>query len=466
MTPIEQTIRNLLLASRRAAAEDFKQNIEKRLDYYRDNQLPYLLELISEQFTHADPLAIQPHFFNIVKPIINETSMVYRSGARRTLIRNDGDEIEPKLFELWQNIQNTSRYDAVMKTVNRMVNLCGTVLVKPSFRNNSIRLDIITPNLVDIVQDDDDPTQANAISYIRPATQTYIENYGQSKSLQIVIHYWDDERYLRISPNGEILDNPANPDGINPYGLLPFVRFTNQVPLDNFFVEGGDDLIIAQDNINIKLTQLNYLVKMQSFSVPVLIGYRGPEKITISPGKPIIVPLGSVSEQGEPDFHFETPNPQIGELIKLIENEIIRIFRAYGIGSADFSLQGEAKSGFAIVMENLKLLESRENELPFYEDGEEEMFEIIKRVWNYHSPYLPAGHPFRGVKFPDDVHLQVSVNDISLPKPTSEEVAEWKFMFEHKLATPIDYLMRRYKLSEQEAQQRWERTKQWWENKE
>jgi len=125
MTPIEQTIRNLLLASRRAAAEDFKQNIEKRLDYYRDNQLPYLLELISEQFTHADPLAIQPHFFNIVKPIINETSMVYRSGARRTLIRNDGDEIEPKLFELWQNIQNTSRYDAVMKTVNRMVNLCG-----------------------------------------------------------------------------------------------------------------------------------------------------------------------------------------------------------------------------------------------------------------------------------------------------------------------------------------------------
>jgi len=463
MTPIEQTISNLLLSSRRAAAEQFKDDIEKRLDYYYDRQLPYLLQLISEQFTHTDPLSIQPHFFNIVKPIVNETSMVYRSGARRTLIAENGETIDDKLTSLWQHIQNSTRYDAVMKTVNRMVNLCGTVLVKPSFRKNKINLDIITPNLVDVVQDKDDPTDAEAIAYIRPNNQTYLTSYGNNQNLAIIIHYWDDQHYLRLSPTGEILENPSNPDGINPYNILPFVRFVNQLPVEGFFTQSGEDMIIAQDNINIKLTQLNYIVKMQSFSVPVLKGYRGPERITISPGKPIVIPLGNVGEPGEPDFNFETPDPQINELIKLLEHEIIRIFRAYGIGSADFSLQGEVKSGFALVMENLKLLEARENELPFYEDGEEELFELIKRVWNYHSPYLPAGHPFRGVRFPDQVKLQVSVNDISLPKTTAEEVAEWKFMFEHKLATPIDYLMRRYKLSEQEASERWNRTKQWWE---
>ncbi|RKZ28407.1 hypothetical protein DRQ26_01145 [bacterium] len=464
MTPVEQTIENLLLSARRAAAEDFKRNIEKRLDYYYDRQLPYLLELISEQFAHADPLSLQPHFFNVVKPIVNEISMVYRSGARRTLFSDRGDEIDPRLSQLWQEIQNFSRYDAVMKTVNRMVNLCGTVLVKSSFRDGGIKLDILTPNLVDIVQNEDDPTQADGIAYIRPANQTTMQIYGASRrnSLQMVIHYWDSERYIRLTPTGEVIDVPGNPDGINPYGVLPFVRFSNQIPLEGFFIQGGDDLIVAQDNINLKLTQLNYIVKMQSFSVPVLIGYRGPERITVSPGKPVVVPLGNVGEQGSPDFRFETPHPQIAELIKLLEHEIIRIFRAYGIGSADFSLQGEVKSGFALVMENLKLLESRENELPFYEDAEEELFEIVKRVWNYHSSFLPAGHKFRGVKFPDDVHLQVSVNDISLPKPTAEEVAEWKFMFEHHLATPVDYLMRRYKLSEQEAQQRWEKTREWW----
>ncbi len=455
MTPVEQAIRELFLASRRAAAEGYKRDIEKRLDYYNDRQLPYLLELISQQFVHADPLSVQPHFFNIVKPIINEISMVYRSGARRTLVRDGGGDVDEAVVAVWEFIQRTSSYDMIMKTVNRMVNLCKTVLVKPSFRAGGIKLDILTPNLVDVVVDEDDPTEAVGIAYIRP-----LQN-GISGP-RVVYHYWDSERYLRISPTGEILDNPGNPEGINPYGVLPFVRFCSQVPLDDFFVKGGDDLIVAQDNINIKLTQLNYIVKMQSFSVPVLVGYTGSERIVVSPGKPVVVPLGSVGMQGAPDFRFETPHPQIAELIKLLEHEIIRIFRAYGIGSADFSLQGEVKSGFALVMENLKLLESRENELPFYEDAEEKLFEVIKRVWNYHCRFLPPGHPHRGVIIPEDVHLQVSVNDISLPKPTAEEVAEWRFMFEHKLATPIDFLMRRYKLSEQEAQSRWERVRRWW----
>jgi len=464
MTPVEQTISSLLLSSRRAAAEGFKRDIEKRLDYYNDRQLPYLLELISEQFAHTDPLAIQPHFFNIVKPIVNEISMIYRSGGRRILTRESEGQIDENIQNLWQFIQNSSRYDSVMRTVNRMVNLCKSVVVKPSFRKNSIKLDILTPNLVDVIQDDEDPSEAVAIAYIRPVSQSYISSMSGNSALQVIIHYWDEKRYMQISPTGEILDNPNNPDGINPYSELPFVRFANQISLDGFFIEGGDDLIIAQDNINIKLTQLNYIVKMQSFSVPVLVGYRGPERITISPGKPVVIPLGTVGEQGEPGFRFETPKPQIAELVTLLEHEIARIFRAYGISSASFSLQNSPKSGFALVMENLKLLEARENELPFYEDSEEELFEVIKQIWNYHAPYLPPGHRFRGVRIPDDVHLQVSINDISMPKPTLEDVEEWKFMFEHKLATPMDYLMRKYKLSEQEAQERWQSAIQWWQD--
>ena len=287
MTPIEQTIGALLLSARRAAAEGFKRNIEKRLDYYNDKQLPYLLELISAQFANADPLALQPHFFNIVKPIVNETSMVYRSGARRTLFHEKGEVTDDEITQLWQHIQNECHYDAIMKTVNRMVNLCKTVIIKAAFRNGGIRLDVLTPNLVDVVPNDDDPTQAEAFAYIRLSGQSGARLGNGS---QPIIHFWDREKYLRLLPGGEILDNPGNPDGVNPYGALPFVRFTNQIPLDSFFVQGGDDLIMAQDNINIKLTQLNYIVKMQSFSVPVLVGYRGAERIVISPGKPVVVP--------------------------------------------------------------------------------------------------------------------------------------------------------------------------------
>ncbi len=456
MNSYENLLQKIRLKSAIANSSQFKKDIEKRIDYYYDRQLPYLLELISNQFVHADPLSLQPQFLNIVKPIINEISMIYRAGARRTLVSDLGTEVSPKFLALWEFIMQNAKYESVMKTVNRMVNLCRTVLVKPSFRNGQLKLDIMTPNSFDVIVSDDDPTHAEAIFYARETNSD-----GLPKK---IVHLWDEKNYYRISSDGELIPIPNNPKNINPYGVLPFVRFTDDIPIDDFFVRGGDDLIVAQDNINIKLTQLNYIVKMQSFSVPVLVGYRGPERITISPGKPVVIPLGGIGEQGSPDFRFESPNPQIKELITLLEHEIVRIFRVYGISSADFSLQGSVKSGFALVMENMKLLEARENQLPFYESAEKELFEVIKRVWNYHAKFLPPSHPFAGVTFPDYIHLSVSINTISLPRPVNDEIAEWRFMLENKLATPIDYLMRKHKLTQKQARQRWQEVVEWWEN--
>ncbi len=459
MIPLEKKISVLLSESRKSSTTQYKRDIIKRLDYYYDRQLTYLQDMISTQFAHTDPLSLQPHFFNIVKPIVNETAMIYRSGARRSLIRDSNKPVGAKLTKLWTFIQQKTRYETIMKTANRHVKLCRNVLIKPSFRYNSIKLDILTPNLVDVLVDDNDPTEPDVIAYARPLSQ-YEDNWTLDN--HYVIHYWDKNRYLRLSARGDIIVNPGNRNGINPYDVLPFVRFTDELPHESFFVQGGDDLIIAQDNINIKLTQLNYLVKMQTFSVPILIGYRGPEQITISPGKPLIIPLGMIGDQGSPDFRFESPDPQIKELITLLEHEIMRIFRAYGVSNADFSLRGGVKSGFALVMENLKLLESRENELPFFEDAEEELFEVIKKVWNYHAPFLPANNQFSGVTFPEDIHLKVTVNDISLPQPQGEELAEWRFMFNNKLVTPIDFLIRRYKVTEQEAETMLKQSYEWW----
>lgn len=458
MNSFEKAINTLLLDSHRSEQYQFKRDMKKRLDYYYDRQLPYLVELVRQNFAHCEPLENQLQFFNIVKPIVNETAIVYKGGTKRILNMPNGEEVPHSVRKLWQFILDSSQYDAVLKTVNRMVNLCKTVLVKPSFRKEQIRFDIITPDKIDVFCDDEAPTEISAVMYSKSKI------YASSNIPTTLIHYWDSERYLTLSRDGEIVPNPDNPAGINPYSVLPFVKFCNEVSSDGFFVRGGDDLIDAQDNINLKLVQLNYLVKMQSFSVPVLTGYRGPEKITISPGKPVVIPLGTFSEQGTPDFRFETPNPQIGELLKILQYEVVRIFRSYGIAT-DFALEQKPRSGFALIVENMRLFENRENDIPFYISSEQALFEVIKRVWNYHCDFLSPEHPFFGIKFPNDIKLDILINDVTTPRPISEELDEWEFMLKNKLATPIDFLMWKYRISEEQAKNRWETIKSFWKEK-
>ena len=450
-----QWVERTLLAAKLAVREDFKDEMAKRIDYYNDRQIPYLLELLNERYSDAGALGLEPEFVNVIKTIVDGTALVYRSGAARVLTSMES-EVSPEEKALWEWIMSNANYEATIKTVHRMVKLCRTVLVKPSLRRGRIRLDILTPDQIDVVQDPEDPTEAEAIIYTRSRTDTLVAD-------ELVYHYWDDESYRRFTADGRVLRMPNNPSGINPYGTLPFVRFTETLPLSGFFVDSGEDLTVVQDAVNLKLVQLNHLLKMQSFSVPVLIGYEGQEKIVVAPGKPITIPLGRVGD-GKPDFKFVSPNPAISECLDVIRESIARLSNTYHISSANYSITGSQKSGFALVMENLALFEDRQNAVPFYEDAEERMFDLIKLIWNTHAPFLESDHPFAGVRFADDTHLSVTIHEVRLPQATSDETTEWKFLIENGMATPVDYMMIRFQMTREEAEQKFRENIEWQKN--
>ena len=80
-----QWVERTLLAAKLAVRRDFQDEMAKRIDYYNDRQMPYLLELLHEKFTDADALGLEPEFVNIIKTVVDGTALVYRSGAARTL---------------------------------------------------------------------------------------------------------------------------------------------------------------------------------------------------------------------------------------------------------------------------------------------------------------------------------------------------------------------------------------------
>lgn len=447
--------------------KEHKKQTAKKLDYYYDNQKPYIDELLDECFIDNEQLSLKPQFVNITRAIVDEISMVYRAGAKRTIIGRNGKKVPKEAAALWAQLRKESKYDSVMKSVNRMVNLTKTVLVKPSValergRAPRLSLAILTPDMFDIIPDPNNPTEAEAIFYPKPmaGNENFATSLSNDSNRDVIYHIWSDSFYIRMTSGGEIIRDEANPDGINPYGIMPFARFTAEIPLFDYFVPGGDDLISAQESVNIDLIQLEYLLKMQSFSVPVLKGYEGENRIVVSPGRPIVIPADEPGASGA-EFDFKSPEPHIREFLEAIEAGIRRIARSYGVSPESFTLTGAPKSGFALLMENYRLIEARENEVPFYEQAEERLFEIIKRIYNYET-----GFSNELVPLPDDATVSVAIKDISLPKSTSERLAEAEFMLKNKLTTPVEMIADIYNIPQREAEKIYNENKKWWDTQE
>jgi len=75
----KEWVERTLLMAKYSARRGFKTEMEKRIDYYHDRQMPYLIELLSERYEDAEALGLEPEFINVIKTIVDGTSLVYRS---------------------------------------------------------------------------------------------------------------------------------------------------------------------------------------------------------------------------------------------------------------------------------------------------------------------------------------------------------------------------------------------------
>jgi len=120
-----------------------KTETAKRLNFFHDYQIERLEEQLNELFSEPDSMIKTT--LNIVKKIINNLSQTYREPPVRTL--DGGSEKDQQLYA---EILEQSSFDIKMKQASRYVKLLKTILLRPTWRNEKIELDIYTGNLLDI----------------------------------------------------------------------------------------------------------------------------------------------------------------------------------------------------------------------------------------------------------------------------------------------------------------------------
>ena len=365
------------------------------LDYYSFNNT----EKHIQDFFHAEFKADVPLYpQNMTKRLISRISMVYKDRANR-LVENDNyyDLIKIK--------------DYRMKNIERVHNLLGSIAVMISTRNGTFEY---TPIIqFEPVFDSSDPL--NPIGIVYPVNKPTQSMLHKDRVEEFV--YWSAEETFRFDNQGKRMTDESNPDMINPYGVLPFVFLQPVTMVDEFWNEGANDIVIANKQLDIAMTLLQYHMRTAGGQM-VIEGIVDTEEVRFGPGKAIALENASMSM---------LPNgADINSIIEGIKFQLQQVAQNHHV-TFDFGLNG-SKSGVALKIENLELMEAREDEAEKFRFIEHQLYDIERVI-------AEADY---NIALPDNF----SVDFAEMEFPDIERAREeWDWKFNHGIADISDYLM-------------------------
>ena len=369
---IQESIKELKLHN----AKKREDHIEKLLDYYNGNDTA---NYISKMFSAAAFSEIPPVEANITKRFINKISRIYTIGANR----NAGD----RYGEL------TILKSARMKHVERMTRLCGTIATRVVWNEGegSPYFDY-RPIYFFHVFFDDDPFVPSAITY--PMLQP-VEDSSRVEKLQYA--YWDDKKYIHMDENGTIMaEIPHN------YGTLPFVFTHRENQTDSFYVEGANDIINANEHINIAMTEMQLGLRFQMFGQPVMVGAEMGNKQRTGSDVTLELPEGSTYDIVAPAGNVEGVIENIKFLVELVaqNNHLWVSWAEQG---------GEVPSGISMMIKDLESTEDYQDDLALWKMYEEEFYRVERQIASSFGVSLPKdlGLDFTEPEYPKTVQDQI-----------------------------------------------------------
>ena len=374
-----------------------KSEVIKRLDYYRSNQAEYIAEELAKHF--ANPEKLSPVFINIVRKIIDNLALTYCKPAKREV---DGTEKDIGLFK---EITKSALFDTAMKQASKLTKLLKTILIRPVWRNDRLELDILTGDILD-VETGDSP---------RDLRKVMITHYPASNKIEEVTYsLWTPDTWQRLDYRMHVIEEKPNP-----YKRIPFIAMHDSMPIDSFWIEGGKDLVSAQEAINERLTDLCYTLRHQAFGVGYIKSSNyGPEGIgdistlDIGPGTLVTLPTDPHAEIG-----FASTNMPIEGIIQAIEFIINETAIANSLSAHSLTAKPVNESGISKIVSNSELQEKRIDDIALFRSYEHALFDLIKTVWNAHNP---------GNRFSDKAVLNIDFAEIKQAEQEMDEAEKWE----------------------------------------
>ena len=388
---VSTSISDALKKLKADSIDNFFADRDCALDYYQYNNTG---RYISNYFGGSLQAEIPLYTTNLTKRIIKRISLVYKDAPIR--------QADEKYKE------HSGRKDYEMKQFERLHNLLGTLAVKVSFKNGKLmRVPVLE---YEPIFDHNDGVHPVAIIY--PLTHPVSSKSDSSDDL---FAYWSDTEHYVLDGKGQIIK--VNEDNVNPYGRLPFVFLQPDTLVDEHWNNGAFDIAEANKQVDIAMTMLQHHIRSAGGQF-VINGRVDANNIEIGLNKVVVLEDGTMSNI--------SANTNITNIIEGIKFQHQQVASNHHL-SFDFGVNG-SKSGVALKIENLELLENREDATEQFREIERELYSLESRVLEVEA----------GLSLSPD--FSVDFTEVRFPDP-AQEMQEWEFKFKHGLADPVDWLM-------------------------
>jgi len=385
--------------------------LERTFEQYWDTQLQGLIserQMAIDFYSNAHEEHVRKYiridaddipytWSGLTKRVVDKRSVVYKKPATRYV--NDVYNEITKSKDYW------------MKEAERRSRLTGVIAVRPFWNGKEFKYQIIQ-NFLPIFGDNE----------LHPIGIAYPLSTG-SRAEQVWA-YWDAENHFVTDANGSKLKDQSswgvNEENVNPYGVLPFAFLHISPVVNDFWTPGAFDVVNTNLMTDLALTDLNYVLRYQSFKQIYTKGLQDAEAVSIKLGYNYAPNIPNETEIGILDLQ-----PRVNETTEAIKFQIQNIERNYGL-NISWGMEG-SPSGFSLVVQNIDLLQGWEDDKDIAKEWERDLFEIERAIYAVETRR----------QLPDTFELDLA--EVSFPIDKQAETSYWDWKVKNNLATYADY---------------------------
>ena len=408
MSTVEQIIQDSIKEYKLSQAQARRREIYKLIDYYSGTETQKYID----DYFDADAFREIPLYnANFTKRFINKMSRIYNVGANRN--------VNPRYDEL------TVKKDARMKHIEKMTRLVGTIATQVIFMDGDMPHFDYRPVYYFDVHMEDNPFIPTAITY--PILHNVNEVYDTRK---LEYAYWDANVHVHYDEDGNIINEFEHG-----YGVIPFVFTHRENQIDSFFVEGANDIVDCNEQVNITMTELQLGLRFQMFGQPFVTGVYSDKGMKRTGSDQILdLPEGST-------FGIAAPQGDIQSVIESVKFQVDLVAQNNHLYVQFAQDGGEVPSGIALKIKDLERFEDYQDDIELFRMYEHEFYQVERAIAGYNGINLPS-------------ELKLDFIEPEYPKTVQDQILLDNHALQNNLTTQPELLVKQNKdLSIEEARE-------------
>jgi len=373
----------------------------KNKDFFYGSQAKYIKPLNND---------VDIVYVNLTQPIINKkVSLLYSRPLKREY---DGPAVSISFLEKTYDELNIDNW---LKNADLQAELTGTSIFHiGKDEAGNITLLLFDGSEFSVISEGMNKRKIDALSIV----SIMQELKGTAKNPQIqqslANQVWTDG-YITTFTNGAKTQQEPNE-----LGYIPFVSFRgNEVNSQYLGHAPANDIRALNEIIDNQLTNLGYMIKMQSASPIVVAGFENGVGITIHPGRAIALPAGATAQALQ-------LNPKIEETLAEIKYLEEKLYETTSIPKVSVVGDADSNSGKELLIKWYPLIQTFREKALRYQKYELDLANMILKVANM--------EPIKNVI--------VDWAEESI-LPLNSDTEDMEDLFKWGIATPADMIQRR-----------------------